>query len=146
MPGCAASAAPASRAEPGDDVERARGQARVRGELATRKQRQARVLGRLDDARVARGERAADRAAEDLHRIVPRNDVAGDAVRLAPRQHGVAVGVGNRLAVQLVAGAAVELEVAGAAPRVGARLLQRLAAVARLEQRELVGVVDDGTC
>ena len=83
------------------------------------------------------------RAAEDLHRVVPRNDVAGDAVRLAPGQHRVAGRVGNRLAVQLVAGAAVELEVARARRDVGARLLQRLAAVARLDQRELVGVIED---
>ena len=133
MPGCAASAAPASRAEPGDDVERAVGQPDLGGELRDAQQRQAGVLGRLHHARVAGRERAADRAAEDLQRVVPRNDVARDAVRLAPGEHGVARGIGNRLAVQLVAGAAVELEVARARRDVGARLLQRLAAVARLD-------------
>ena len=112
-------------------------------ELGDAQQRQARVLGRLDDARVAGRERAADRAAEDLQRIVPRDDVAGDAVRLAPREHRVAGRIRNRLAVQLVAGAAVELEVARARRDVGARLLHRLAAVARLDQRELVGVIED---
>ena len=45
------------------------------------------------------------RAAEDLQRIVPRNDVPGDAVRLAPGQHRVALGIRQRLAVELVAGA-----------------------------------------
>ena len=46
-----------------------------------------------------------------------------------------------RLAVQLVARAAVELEVARAGGDVGARLLERLAAVARFDQRELARVV-----
>ena len=134
---------PGLAAEPGDDVERAVGEAGAGRELGDAQERQARVLGRLDDARVARRERAAHAAPEDLHRVVPRDDVAGDAVRLAPRQHRVAGRVGNRLAVQLVGRAAVELEVARARDDVGARLLHRLAAIARLEPRELVGVVGD---
>ena len=106
MPGCAASAAPASAPSPVTMLSAPARQTRLRRELGDAQQRQARVLGRLDDARVAGGERAADRAPEDLQRIVPRDDVAGDAVRLAPRQHRVARRVRNRLAVQLVARAA----------------------------------------
>ena len=90
MPGCAASAAPASRPSPVTMLSAPSGSPTAGGELGDAQQRQARVLGRLDDAGVARRERAADRAPEDLQRIVPRNDVAGDAVRLAPRQHRVA--------------------------------------------------------
>jgi hypothetical protein len=101
------------------------------------------VLGRLDDAGVAGGQRAADAATEDLQRVVPRDDVAGDAVRLAPGQHRVALGVRQRFAVELVAGPSVELEVAGAGDDVGARLRHRLAAVPRLEPRQLVAVVGD---
>ena len=129
-------------AEPGDDVERAFGEADPRRELGDAQERQAGVLGRLHDARIAGGERSADRAAEDLQRIVPRDDVARDAVRLAPRQHRVAGRIRNRLARELVGGAAVELEVARARRDIGARLAQRLAAVARLDQRELVGVIE----
>jgi len=51
--------------------------------------------------------------------------------------------IGNRFAVQLVARTAVELEVAGAGGNVGARLGQRLAAVARLRQRELIRMIGD---
>ena len=131
-------------AETGDDVERALGQADLRGELGDTQQRQARVLGRLHDTGVARRERTADRAAEDLQRIVPRNDVAGDAVRLAPGQHRVARRIGNGVARELVGRAAVELEIARAGRDIGARLAQRLAAVARLEQRELVRMIEDG--
>ncbi len=90
MPGCAASAAPASRPSPVTMLSAPSGKPDARGELGDAQQRQARVLGGLHDAGVAGRERAADRAPEDLHRIVPRDDVAGDAVRLAPRQHRVA--------------------------------------------------------
>ena len=116
-----------------------------RRELRDAQQRQACVLGGLDDASVARRERAADRAAENLQRIVPRNDVPGDAVRLAPREHGEAFRIRKGRALQLVARAAVELEVARAGGDVGARLLDRLAAIARLDQRKLLGVLENRT-
>jgi hypothetical protein len=45
--------------------------------------------------------------------------------------------------MQLVRGASVELEVARARRDVRPRLLQRLAAVARLDQRQLLGAVED---
>ena len=122
--------------ESGDDVERAFGKPDACRKLGEAQQRQAGVLGRLDHAGIAGGERGTDRTTEDLQRVVPGNDVAGDAVRLAPGQHRVALWIGNRLAMELVAGAAVELEVARAGRDVGACLLHRLAAVARLEQRE----------
>ena len=119
----------------GDDVERAGRKAGLGRQLRHADQRQAGVFGRLDHADVARRQRAADAAPEDLHRVVPRDDVAGDAVRLAPGEDAVAVLVGNGFAVQLVAGAGIELEVAHQRQRIGAGLLDRLAAVALLEQR-----------
>ncbi|MNT41478.1 hypothetical protein D3C72_1778380 [compost metagenome] len=69
--------------------------------------------------------------------------MARDAVGLAPGQHAVAVGVGDRLAVELVARTGVELEVARQRNRVGACLLGGLAAVALLQRRQLVGVLQD---
>ena len=121
-----------------DDVQRAVGQARFRREFGDAQDRHARVLGRLHHARVAGRERRRDAAPENLHRVVPRHDVAGHAMRLADRQHRVAGLVGQGLAVQLVGGARVELEVARDAGRVGVRLLERLAGVARFELRDLV--------
>ena len=105
----------------GDDVERALRETRLRGEFGHAQQRQAGILGRLDDAGVAGRERGAHAAPEDLHRIVPGNDVPGDAVRLADRQHRHAGLVRDRLAVQLVGRAGVVLEVAGERGGVGAR-------------------------
>ena len=77
----------------GDDVERALRQADARGQLGHPQQRKTGILGRLHDAGVAGGKRSADGAPEDLQRIIPRNDVAGDPVRLAPGQHRVPGGV-----------------------------------------------------
>ena len=122
----------------GDDVERAVRQAGFRRQFRDAQQRQARVLGRLHDARVAGRERRADAAPENLQRIVPRHDMARHAVRLADREHGVAGLIRQGFAVQLVGGARVELEIARDAGGVGARLLERLAGVARLDLRDLL--------
>jgi hypothetical protein len=121
-----------------DDVERAFREPDLRGEFGDAQQRQAGVLGGLHHARVARGERRSDAAAEDLHRVVPRNDVPGDAVRFTHRQHRHSRLVRNGFSVQLVGGARVVLEVAGDRGGVGASLLQRLAGRARFELREFL--------
>jgi hypothetical protein len=125
----------------GDDVDGAGGEAHLGRELRHADQTQAGVFGGLDHADVAGGQRAAHAAPEDLHRVVPRNDVAGDTVRFAPGQHAVAVLVGDGLAVQLVAGAGVVLEVAHQRQRIGLGLLGGLAAVALLDGRKFVGVL-----
>ncbi len=125
------------------DVERTLGQADAGGELGHVQKRQAGVLGGLDHAGIPRRQRAADRAAEDLQRIIPRNDVARDAVRLAPRQHGEAGRIRNRFARELVGRSAVELEIAGTGGDVGARLAHRLAAVARLDQSQRIGMIEN---
>src|SRR5690606_2391926 len=104
---------------------------------------QAGVLGGLDDAGVPGRERGADRAPEYLHRIVPGNDVTSDPVRLAQGQDGVALAIGDGLAMELVRGSGVELEVARQRQGVGAGLAQWFAGVARLQRRELLGGVLD---
>jgi hypothetical protein len=91
----------------------------------------------LTTAGIAGGQRAPDRAAEDLRRVVPGHDVAGDAVRHAQRHHRAAGRVGDGLAVQLVGGAAVVLEVARAGGDVHARLLDGLAGVAAFQFGQL---------
>jgi hypothetical protein len=65
------------------------------------------------------------------------------AERLAPGQHAVAVQVGNGVAVQLVAGTGIELEVARQRQRIGTGLLGGLAAVALFDGGQLVGVFGD---
>ena len=69
--------------------------------------------------------------------------MAGHAARLAQDHHLIAGEEGDGLAVDLVGGAAVELEVAGAGGDVVARLLHRLAGVVRLDIGKLVEMVED---
>ena len=131
-------------AEAGNDVERPGRQPDCGGQFGELEQREAGVFRRLDHAGIAGGERGAHRAPEDLHRVVPRDDVAGHAMRLANGHDGVAALVGQGFAVQLVAGACVVLEVAREGDGIGACLLHRLAGVAAFQQRQFVGVVGDG--
>ena len=79
-------------AEARHDVEGARRQVGLLGEAGEGERGQARLLGGLQHAGVAGGEGACDRAPDDLHRVVPGDDVAGDAVRLAQGVDGVAGG------------------------------------------------------
>ena len=136
-----ASAAPASSPRPGTTLSAPAGKPASLRDAREGERGQAGLFGRLEHAGVAHRQRRADAAADDLHRVVPRHDVAGDAVRLAQRQRGVAVGEGDGLAHHLVGRAAVELEVARQRQRVGAALLQRLADVQRFEPRQLVGLL-----
>ena len=64
--------------------------------------------------------------------------MACHAVRLAPGQHAVARRAGNGLAVQLVAGAGIELEVACQRLHIGTGLARGFAAVALLQRRQFV--------
>ncbi|CAM5187054.1 hypothetical protein CDEN61S_04010 [Castellaniella denitrificans] len=128
----------------GDDVQRPGREAHAGGHFGQIQGGQAGVLGGLDHAGVAGRQGRADAAAEDLDRVVPGDDVAGDAVRLAHRHHQGAGVVGQGLAVQLVAGARVVFEVARQGGDVVARGAQRLAGVARLQAGQLVGLVQHG--
>jgi hypothetical protein len=88
-PGCG-SAAPAVSPRPGTTLSAPGGSPASTASAAEGEGGQRGLLGRLQHAGVAGGERRADRAADDLHRVVPRDDVAGDAVGLAQGVDGVA--------------------------------------------------------
>ena len=134
---CVADLVPVTR----HDVERASRKTDFGGQLCHANQRQAGVFGGLDHADVASGQRTADASPENLHRVVPRNDVARHAVRFAPGEDAVAVKVGQRFAVQLVAGAGVELEVPHQCQCVGPRLLDGFAAVTLFQQCQFIDVL-----
>ena len=120
------------------DIERARGKARLAREIGERKRGEAGFLRGLEHAGVAHRQRRADGAPGDLHRIVPRHDMAGHPMRLAQGVDRVAVEIGDGFAHHLVGGAAVKLHVARHRQRVGAALLQGLADVERLDVGEFV--------
>ena len=126
-----------------DDIDRPRRKTGFGGQLGHTQQRQAGVLGRLDHADIAGRQGAAHAAPENLHRVIPRNDVASHPVRLVPGQHAEAVLVRNGLAVQLVTGPSVKLKVARQRMGIGASLLGRFAAVALLNGGQFFGMLGD---
>ena len=127
------------RPGPRHHVERAGRQARRLGQPRDGQRGQARLLGGLEHAGIAGRQRRPDRPADDLHRIVPGHDMAGHAMRLAQGEDRVSLLERDRLAVQLVGRAAIELAIPRQGPDIGPRLAQRLAHVARLQHREILG-------
>ena len=140
MPGWAASAAPRGTSQAGDDVERPVGKADLPREARNVQDRERSVFRGLHDAGIPGCERRTDGATENLHRVVPRDDMARDAVRHPLDTDEMRPEVGNHVAVQLVGGAPVILEIARQRGRIGSRLAQRLAVVARLDGRQRIGV------
>ena len=128
-------------AEARHDVEDPRRHARLAGELAQADARQRRLLGRLQHHRVAGEQRRTHLPAADDERVVPRHDGGDHAERLAPYQRQV-VGAGGRdLVVELVGELCVVLDAVGAVDDIDRhRVDDRLADVARLEQRQAVDV------
>ena len=101
------------------------------------------ILGGLQHHGIAHGEGGRQRAADHLRRIVPGEDVAGDAVRFMHDADVIAVQEGNDVAMDLVGGAAIELEIADGRVDVGARLAHRLAGIAGLQPGQLVEMILD---
>ena len=130
-------------AEARNDIERACGKARLAREIGERKRSEAGFLCGLEHAGVAHRERRADGASGDLHRIVPRHDMAGHPVRLAQSVDGVALEIGDGFAHQFVGRAAVKLHVARHRQRIRAALLQGFADVERLDMSKLVDSFGD---
>ena len=126
---CVTSAAPV-RAVARDDVDDAGRQLRLTQDVAEQERAERRRLGGLQHDGVAARERRRDLPREHQQREVPRDDLPGDADRLRlPVREGV---------LELVGPAGVVEEVRGRERKVDvARLLDRLAAVQRLEHGEL---------
>ena len=78
-------------AKSGDDVQGPCWKARFNGKLSEVECRLGRFLSGLEDTGVAHRQRSADSASNDLHRVVPRDDVAGDTMRFTDGQNGVAL-------------------------------------------------------
>ena len=134
---------PARAPRPDDDVDDPLGKSRVERQLGEAQRRQRRQLGGLEHDRVARRERRPELPSGDHEREVPRHDQADDAERLANRE-GLAAGDGDRVAEQALGRAGVVAEGVNDHRHLPARVADRLARVARLEQRELIEVGLDG--
>ena len=133
----------------GDDVEHAVGQAGLLEQLAEAQRRERRLLGRLEDDRAAAGQRGPELPGRHQQREVPRDDLPDDADRLLEREGqvarpGWAQRERDRVALDLRRPARHVVEQVGGERDVGdARDRHRLAVVERLEQRQLVAVLED---
>ena len=124
-----------------DDVQHARGQ-HVGGELGEAKQRERRLLGRLQHLRVPGGERRSELPDGHHQRVVPRRDPGDDPERLAADHRRVAAHVLARaLALEQARRAREEAQVVDAHRDLVARVGERLADVRRLDPGELLGVL-----
>ena len=70
-------------AQAGDDIDRPRREAGLLGDAGEGQRGEAGLLRRLQHRGVAHGQRRADTAPDDLHRIVPGDDMARNAMGLA---------------------------------------------------------------
>ena len=124
----------------GDDVEDAGGED-VGGELGEAQRGERRLLRRLEDHRVAGGQRRADLPDRHHQRVVPRRDRGDDAHRLAAGERGVAGEVlAGGLALHAARGAGEEAQVVDQERDLALGEPVRLADVRGLEEGELVGV------
>ena len=124
----------ADLARPGDDVDDARRQVGLAADLGEQEGRQRRRRGGLEDDGVAGGERRRDLPGEHQQREVPGDDLRRDAERA---RHAA-----RERVLELVRPARVVPEVRGRERHVDvAALLDRLARVHRLEDRELAAAL-----
>src|SRR5699024_5359498 len=102
-----------------------------------------RLVGGLEDNRVSRHDGWSHGAAEELHRIVPRDDAPADSERLTPGERVEGLVDGKVFTVVGLDGPPVELEVPGCDDRVVSCLRQRLSGVLRLEFREFIDLAQN---
>ena len=122
------------RPQPRHHVQRPCGQACLRCQMGKGQRGEAGFFCGFQHAGIAHRQRRANRASDDLHRIVPGHDMAGDAKGFAQGEDGVTVHIGDGVAGDLVRRATVEFAVARQRHRIGARLGQRLADVHHLQR------------
>jgi hypothetical protein len=134
---------PCLRTQARDHVDRARGKARLPCEIGEGEGRQTRLLRRFQDAGVAHGEGCAEGASDDLHRVVPRHDMARHPDGFAQGVDGEALLERDRLAHHLVGGSGIELAVAGQCDDVGVGLCERLADIGGLHLGQCIGMFSD---
>ena len=113
-------------------------------QLQEAKQRQRRLLRRLQDLHVAGRERRSHLPDRHHQRVVPRADAGDDPDRLPPHHRRVALDVlACALALEVASRAGEEAKVVGRERHLLPRERDRLADVPRLDLRELLGVVGD---
>ena len=125
------------------NVEGPRRQTRLQREPCDQQRGERRFFGRLQHAAVPGGERRGDRAAHHLGRVVPRDDVARNAVRFVKRVDKQPGSERDGVAVDGFDRPRVKVEVPGGDRDIAARLGDRLAGVEALDASDLFVVAAD---
>ena len=126
-----------------DDVEGSRGESGLMDELCQSHRGAGRLVRRLRHGAVPGGQGRRSRPADELQRVVPRDDVPRHPVRLATGVDVHVVAQRDLVAVVGLDRVAVEVEVPGADVHVRVCLHQRLARVLRFQPRQLLAVRAD---
>ena len=141
MSGCLTSDVAHRHSVAGDHLDDA-GRHHLLGELEEAKRRQRRLLGRLEDLDVARGERRSELPDDHHQRVVPRRDPRHDAERLTADDRRVALDVlRGGLPLEVARGAGEEAEVVDGERDLVDGDRRRLADVLGLELPQLFGVL-----
>ena len=138
MSGSETSAEPTPSPGPGTTPSTPGGSPACAGELGEAQRGERRRAGRLHHGGVPRGQRRRDLPAGDQEREVPGHDQRAGTQRLAEREREAGRVDRRRGSRQLGRRPRVVLEAGGAAAHLPARIGDRLAGVARLEDRELL--------
>ena len=141
--GCSTSRCPHTEPGPGHHAQHALGQPRLQRDPLQLERRERGELGRLEDHRVAGGERRRDLPRGDREREVPWRDQPDHAERL-PERHVHPARHRDRLAGQALGGAGVVAERVDDHAHLAAGVGDRLAGVARLERGQRLAVRVEG--
>src|SRR6056297_1646358 len=90
----------------GHEVDSTRRETNLLRELDDATDRKAGILRRLQNGRIAYCEAGREAAAKHLRWVIPRDDMAGNAVRLVDDTRAIAVQIRQGLAMQFVSSAA----------------------------------------
>ena len=130
----------------GDHVQRARRQPGFGGKRREGKRGQRGILGRFQHAGIAHRQRRPDRTPEDLHRVVPGDDMGSDTMRFAQGIDGKTFLIRDGGAMQLVGGTAVEFEVTRQRDGIVSGLFHRLADIGGFEEGQFLGPLHHQPC
>ena len=131
-------APPARLPPPRHHGRRALGQPRRLGGPCEGQGGQAGLLRRCQHAGIAHRQRRPHRTPDDLHRIVPRGDMSGDAMLLAKGIDGIAIEIGNCRAMDFINRPGIEFHVPGKGDHLSTGLRERFTHTKRLPLGQFV--------
>ena len=129
--------------KPGNDVERAIGQPGLPREVRKSQCRQTGFLRRFQNAGISHCQSRPDRTTDDLHWVIPRDDVAGHTMRFTQGIDRVSIKVGDCLPHHLVGRSSIKFAISRQRHGIGAGLRQRFADIGGFDSCEILDTLED---